>query len=169
MSRKMTKVTRYKCAWCGHEFHTPDKHLCKFDPDCKNCLSCVHRGNYYPEHTEPGGQGINVGSDYFPPSFYCKALGYVCEGGLNDFPEAVTNIPASERNGCVCSLWRLIPNYKGVETFKERMVKAHNSGTKCGFLDDAGNPVKDDGESKPIEGEFAEKEGGKEEGGGDHA
>lgn len=44
----LTKVIRYKCKWCGMEFHTDYLHNCKYSPDRKNCFSCKHnRGQFF--------------------------------------------------------------------------------------------------------------------------
>lgn len=79
--RKMEQVTRYKCAWCGKEFKTPNRHLCKWDPDSHNCLSCVYRGEFVKG--EPTRQtGIDSWEEGYPAEFECFAL-MALEDGMN--------------------------------------------------------------------------------------
>ena len=125
--RKMTQVSRYRCEWCGEEFHTPNLHRCKWDPSCKNCLSCVHRGEFVK-----GSPGRCVGRGEYgdicetieepkPHSFRCALKDYVQLGGWNDFPQAASAIPQYNTRGkvCHCPDHKTIRGYQGKETFKE--------------------------------------------------
>ena len=109
--RSMEKVERYRCRWCGREFKTPDRHLCRFDPDAHNCLSCIFRGDCVSDCHE--------GGDYFPKSFHCAIHDCIQEGGLNDFPEAVSPTVAGTVK---CDDWKMIEGWKGKETYSSRLA-----------------------------------------------
>lgn len=115
MSRRMTEVKRYRCEWCGKEFRTPDRHHCRFDPDVKNCLSCEFVGTFIPEDR------INE----LPCGFHCAATGYVQEGAVNDFPDAISSYARTDWEGkpCPCDCYRLMAGYAGKQSFRDRMVR----------------------------------------------
>ena len=118
--RKMKQVIRYRCEWCGKEFHTPNLHVCKWDPDCKNCLSCVHRGEFV--QGEPGRLvGFGEYEEGRPNAFRCSLRDYVQECGWNDFPQAATAHPRYDSNGKIihCPDHKTIRGFKGKQTFKE--------------------------------------------------
>ena len=115
----MKKVVRYQCEWCGGEFKTPDRHICKWAPESHNCLSCVHRGKFV--EGRKGQVHPFTGEcleDPIPNAFECAACPGCCgEGGWNDFhPDwGATSINRDKH----CSNWKLIDGYKGKQTFKE--------------------------------------------------
>jgi len=37
----------YECQHCKKLFKTPDKHICRRDPDKTNCYTCEHWGNRF--------------------------------------------------------------------------------------------------------------------------
>lgn len=120
----MQKVIRYKCKWCGKEFKTPDRHLCRWDPGCRNCLSCKHRGKYV------GGEPVCAETgEYTPNSFECNAG---LDGtGWNDFPVAASAHPQYSAKGdeIRCPDHELIEGYEGKSTFarieSERRKEMH--------------------------------------------
>jgi len=129
--RKMEKVIRYKCAWCGGEFHTPNLHCCKWDPSCKNCLSCAHRGEFVKG--EPARQtGFGEFEEGKPNAFRCAVKDYVQLGGWNDFPQAATAIPQYNTRGkvCHCPDHKTIRGYLGKETFKDIEEKRRLAAVK---------------------------------------
>ena len=48
----MKKVLRYQCEYCKKEFHTPDRHKCKFNPVLKNCFTCAELKGWKEESDE---------------------------------------------------------------------------------------------------------------------
>lgn len=105
--RKMTKVTRFKCAWCGKEFHTQDRHDCKFDPDKKNCLSCKHvRGSF--EIREPEGSYV---------FFKCAKM----DGEECDLTNDISVLHADHWKGD-CHNYEVADEYKGKATFIENCM-----------------------------------------------
>lgn len=129
--RKMEQVVRYKCQWCGKEFKTPDRHVCKWDPDCKNCLSCKYRGKFV-EGAHTAESTVN-GFECHCEEGNVYAVG---EGGWNDFPQAATayfevDFKGKERR---CPDYKRIKGYKGKETFREiesqRRIKEVDEMTK---------------------------------------
>lgn len=109
----MKKVTRYVCRWCKKEFHRPDLHDCKWKPEKRNCLSCVH---------ECGDFSINERRDTeFGPCydetkfFQCDLLGKnECDSCNN-----ITDLAISNWKGC-CDDYEMVHDYKGTVTFRER-------------------------------------------------
>lgn len=105
--KKMLKVTRYKCAWCGEEFRTPDKHDCKFDPDKRNCLSCRHVcGTFLVRGDKLNGEGDTV-------FFQCRKHGKdEC-----DLSNDISVLHADHWRGD-CPQYELADGYAGKETYK---------------------------------------------------
>ena len=93
MSRKFKKVERYECSYCGHLFKT-ERHDCKFDPEKKNCLTCVHCQGQERSHgsEEDGGYG--------PPMFKCEA-------GLDGGTTSIDVIQNQNWN-MQCEKWRML-------------------------------------------------------------
>lgn len=56
----MKEVIRYQCEFCGKEFRTPNRHVCKYDPKFKNCFSCKNCIEFKKEDLI-GGIDIGVG------------------------------------------------------------------------------------------------------------
>lgn len=119
--REMTQVARYVCRWCGQEFRTPDRHVCKWDTDCRNCLSCRHRGMFVKgEPTRPVGFG--TWEEGCASGFVCNRDGGPFEpgeGGLNDFPYAQSAHPGRTPDGreLRCKDHVLIEGYEGKKTY----------------------------------------------------
>lgn len=105
--RKMTKVTRFKCEWCGKEFHTQDRHDCKFDPDKRNCLSCKHvRGSFDVRDSE--------GNYVF---FKCAKM----DGEECDLTNDISVLHADHWKGD-CPNYDVADEYKGKATFVENCM-----------------------------------------------
>ena len=125
--RKMKQVNRYRCEWCGKEFHTPNLHVCKWDPDCKNCLSCVHRGEFVdgePDRIIGSDETNDLRHEEGSPAYFeCHAGEASVDYGVgwNEFPVAATAIPRYDSEGKIihCPDHKTIRGYKGKQTFKE--------------------------------------------------
>ena len=130
----MQKVTRYKCEWCGKEFRTPDRHLCKWRPEVHNCLSCAYRGAFVKG--EPARQ-VDFGEweDGVANSFMCHCKkcfddpkSSTGQGGWNDFPSAAYSDNEKELGSgkpICCRDWKMVPGYKGKKTYCEVESKRH--------------------------------------------
>jgi hypothetical protein len=105
--KNMERVVRYRCGWCGKEFKTPDRHICRWDPDCKNCLSCKHRG-----------KRVDDVDNWV--AFECPHFEDPCEAPC-DFSKG-----AVAKEGNNCSHWELIEGYKGKQTFAK--IEAEREG-----------------------------------------
>ena len=105
MSRMMTKLTVYKCKWCGKTFKTPNLHDCKFDPDHRNCLSCRH--NCGCRKFEMQGECDVIPSRIICP-FHLEQDG---SDGPNAFPYA--------KGHCQCKDYKILDGYQGSRTFAE--------------------------------------------------
>lgn len=128
----MTKVTRYKCRWCGREFRTSNRHKCRFNPAYRSCLSCKHCGKFDSFEEEDWNVPAECVADgvFRQPiitikGFRClrdapnggKGVYEVGEGGYNDFPYAVYGA-ISDGRGCVD--WEIMEGYIGSKTFAKR-------------------------------------------------
>ena len=112
--RKMEQVTRYRCAWCGKEFKTPDRHDCKWDPDAHNCLSCVHRGKYHPESVLDFDPQTGE-KDSLPAGFECA-----CEwDDWCSFDGGFGRHAASVNHEKHCPDYKTVHGWKGKATFRE--------------------------------------------------
>lgn len=81
----LTEVKRYNCEFCGKDFRTPDRHICKFDPKFKNCHSCTHCLGF--EEQDRFG-GIDVGEGIMPTDqLYAKCSFTEPEYGCRDMVE----------------------------------------------------------------------------------
>ena len=124
----MTKVTRYKCKWCGREFHTPNRHKCKFNPTYRSCLSCKYCGKFSSFEEEDWSVRAECVSDgvFAQPTIVVN--GFLCmkdntevgEGGYNDFPMALY---CAIQDGHGCSDWEIMDGYCGSKTFAENQRK----------------------------------------------
>lgn len=45
--RDLKSITMYECQHCKKLFKTPDKHICRRDPDYTNCYTCEHWGHQF--------------------------------------------------------------------------------------------------------------------------
>lgn len=45
--RDLKPITMYECQHCKKLFKTPDKHICRRDPDYTNCYTCEHWGHQF--------------------------------------------------------------------------------------------------------------------------
>lgn len=119
--RRMTKVDRYRCEWCGKEFRTPDRHRCKWDADAHNCLSCKHRGEYVAgESATFDPFTLGVVDEGKAARFKCP---YYDGGGGNDF-----DCGATSPNGNGCEHWQLVEGYRGKRSFVEIKTKRNLEG-----------------------------------------
>ena len=115
--RLMEAVTRYRCRWCGKEFRTPDRHICKYDPDFRNCLSCKFRGAFVEGKPERH-VGFGKLEDGVPSGFMCEKDPCGREPGQgwwNDIPDA-----------CSMKLSRSCPDYETADRFKGGGEKGEN-------------------------------------------
>lgn len=112
MSRKFTRVVRYRCEWCGREFRTDRLHDCKFDPDKRNCLSCRHQIGDFDVREDDG-----CGHFHRESFFQCDALG----AGYCDFVNSVADLCGMDWRGR-CDSYELVDGWAGVETFKARRL-----------------------------------------------
>lgn len=47
MSKLFKPITMYECQHCKKLFKTPDKHICRRDPEKTNCYTCEHWGHQF--------------------------------------------------------------------------------------------------------------------------
>ena len=105
MAKSFKRVVRYQCQWCGNVFKTDRLHSCKFDPDKRNCLSCVHQ------------HGRDVDPEDDLPYYVCDTV----DNGTK-FCDIGT-IALNNWNG-ECPEYETVPGWKGKETFKARRAAA---------------------------------------------
>lgn len=125
----MKKVVRYQCEWCGKEFKTPDRHLCKWRPEIHNCLSCRHRGMFlkgeqpHPVHWDSMSPDWTEGkADRFACHAQAGTEFIEADGnwGWNLFPAAVRACHETEDGKPKwCHDWEPIPKYKGKKSYSE--------------------------------------------------
>lgn len=109
MGKAFKRVIRYRCQWCGKEFKTDHLHDCKFDPDKRNCLSCIHQiGSFCRD--EPG-DGYEERGHYFQ----CEVLG---KNTIEDTNKIEVLCLDFWRGGC--PFYESVPDWKGKETFRKR-------------------------------------------------
>ena len=54
--RDLKPITMYQCHHCKKLFKTPDRHVCRRDPDYTNCYTCEHWGHqFYMDYSEYNG------------------------------------------------------------------------------------------------------------------
>ena len=135
---EMKKVVRYECPWCGRLFKTASRHICRFDPANRNCLSCKHCGSFERIEEEDWEHDFECVSDgVFAPrtivvkGFRCEHDGTeVGEGGFNDFPTAVDIL----HQGRGCRDWEILPGYAGTKSFaKNQREKEAAKGADDGI------------------------------------
>lgn len=101
MGKAFKRVIRYRCQWCGKEFKTDHLHDCKFDPDKRNCLSCIHQ------------TGSDNETEDDKPYFVCDTV-----DGASRFCD-IDTIARNNWNG-ECPDYEAVPDWKGKETFRKR-------------------------------------------------
>lgn len=111
MSARFRQVVRFKCMWCGKVFKTDYLHKCKFDPDKRNCLSCVHQIGSDKERGDPMYGEPDI------PYFVCDKV---------DNGTEFCDIDTIARNNWIgkCPDYEAIHGWKGKETFKARRLAA---------------------------------------------
>lgn len=120
---QLKKVVRYECRWCRKLFKTPNRHNCRFDPKNHNCLSCRHCGKFGTYTEEDQTISVECAGVFAHPTivvkgFRCERNGTeVGEGGLNDFPYALSV------EGPGCRKWEQMEGYIGTRSFAERQRK----------------------------------------------
>lgn len=112
MAKAFKRVSRYLCKWCGKEFKTDHLHDCKFDPDKRNCLSCVHQIGSDKEEGDP----VTCAPDM--PYFVCDKD--ECDGSR------FCDIATLGRNNWQgkCPFHEPVPGWRGKATFKARRQAA---------------------------------------------
>lgn len=116
MAAKFEQKTMYKCKWCGKLFATATRHSCKFDPDKRNCLSCVHciRVEKY-DYDDATPYGTVTSSDN----------AFVCELGVgsDDDYTRIIRMAREDYWKLGCQQWAPIPDYKGKLSYAEQIVE----------------------------------------------
>lgn len=90
MGKFFITVARQECQWCGKLFKTT-RHECKFDPELRNCFSCIH------SH----GQERSDNSD--------EANLFRCDAGCDGYNHVDELISTGWKSAC--DKWEMIPGY----------------------------------------------------------
>ena len=85
----LIEVKRYQCEFCKKDFHTPNRHYCKKNPELKNCFTCKHSMG-----CENGNIDYETGcSD--SPTIKCECEGLTDELDLSEIKNINYNMQCS--------------------------------------------------------------------------
>lgn len=107
-----TKLTRYRCRWCGKLFATDKKHDCKFHPDKRNCLSCKRCSGVEDGEIE----GVN--------GHYIPAKRFICDvDALGDADEMYLVTFSHDNWKGFCDEYDPLPDYTGSKSYSDNIVR----------------------------------------------
>ena len=116
----LERIIAYRCRWCGKIFRTSGRHVCKFDPVLRNCLSCRHcRGVRF---IAENGQNLDEFEAENGEYFYEKWL--QCDLGCDPFGE-IRSLPKLSARGwrADCGRHESMDNYAGKASYYEKIMR----------------------------------------------